>query len=65
MITMHRRKDSITRKHALKTEQILFRVTPECKRELRMLLDERGQKMQIFMERSLEAALAQAQKEKN
>jgi hypothetical protein len=66
MITTHiRSKHSTTRKDASKTEQILFRVTPERKRQLRMILAERGQSIQTFVERSLEAALAQAQKEKN
>ena len=61
MMIRHRRKHSITKKDEPKTEQILFRVTPERKRQLSILLAERGQKIQSFMERSLEAALARAQ----
>jgi len=65
MLATHSRKHSTTRKDAGKTEQILFRVTPERKRQLRTFLASRGQSIQSFVERSLDAALAQAQKEKN
>ena len=70
MMRTHRRKHStgasrISVKDAPKTEQILFRVTPERKRQLSILLAERGQKIQSFMERNLEAALAQAEREQN
>lgn len=65
MVATHSRKLSTTRRDALKSEQILFRVTPECKRQLFILLAARGQKIQAFMERILDAALAQAKTEKN
>ena len=58
-------RNATTNKPDRKGVFIRVRVTPERRRQIRVLLASREQTMQSFFERGLELALAQVQKEKN